>query len=103
MPILGTRKSRHSARLALKRDMRGLLLRALHQSKLRRTDLAKRLGVSPARVTDILAKNANLTLETISDVLWACDDSLGVYLEEFHYKFWSRGDVYRGLARKVEG
>jgi DNA-binding phage protein len=49
------------------------LSRALATRKVSRTELAKRLGATKGRVTQLLDGSANMTLRTISDVLWALD------------------------------
>ena len=44
---------------------------AISNAGLSNTELARKLGVTPARVSHILSER-NLTLKTVADVLWAC-------------------------------
>ena len=43
-----------------------ILERARKQSGLKKKDLARRLGVTPARVTQVLSGDSNVTLRTIA-------------------------------------
>ncbi len=43
----------------------------LTNNKIQRQDLARKLGVSPSRVSQILAGTENLTLGSVADIGWA--------------------------------
>lgn len=47
------------------------LAEAISNAGISNTELARRLGVTPARVSHILSER-NLTLKSVADVLWAC-------------------------------
>jgi antitoxin component HigA of HigAB toxin-antitoxin module len=55
----------------------------MEKYKVRKSDLAQRLGKSKGYVTQLLNGNANMTLRTISDVFWALDSALEVNSVEF--------------------
>jgi transcriptional regulator with XRE-family HTH domain len=46
---------------------------AMKRRKITKAELAKRMGKTPAYVTQILAENRNLTLRTIADIALALD------------------------------
>ena len=48
----------------------------LDQTGITKADLAERLGRSKSYVTQLLNGRANMTLRTISDVMWALDSNL---------------------------
>lgn len=52
--------------------------RRMEELHLSRTDLAKRMGVSPAYITKILYGNANFTLETIAKLAHALDAEIAI-------------------------
>ena len=53
-----------------------LICQLLEEKGIRKADLAQRLGKSKAYVTQLLDGRTNMTLRTISDVMWALDSSL---------------------------
>lgn len=44
----------------------------MEEAEISRAELAKRLGVSKAHISQVLNGSRNMTLATIADVLWAC-------------------------------
>ena len=52
--------------LGLSQSIRSNLRFFMDEGNIKRMDLAKRLGVSPGRVTQILASEENLTLRTLA-------------------------------------
>ena len=61
-------------------DVIGSLWEELERSKVRKTDLADRLGVSRAYVTQALNGGRNLSLRTLADFAWALDCKIRVGL-----------------------
>ena len=62
-----------------------------------RSELAKRLGCSPANVTQMLSEDSNLTLESIARIFHALEDRMMVkseYLE--NRQAWVRADPTHG-------
>lgn len=57
----------------LRADVQLEIERALRAGEVSRAELARRLGCSQARVSQLLGDNANLTLETIARVFLALD------------------------------
>ena len=55
-----------------------LICRMMEESGVNKAELARRLGKSPAYVTQLLDGRTNMTLRTISDVLWTLDSSLHI-------------------------
>lgn len=58
-------------RARLKQRMFDTMLREFKRSGLTKADLAARLGKDPAQVSRLLSGPGNVTLETVSDVLFA--------------------------------
>jgi len=54
-----------------KNKIHSLLLEALHKSGLTKSDLAKRLNKRPEQITRWLSEPGNLTLDTLSDLVFA--------------------------------
>lgn len=53
-----------------------LICRLMEEKDVKKATLAQRLGRSKAYVTQLLDGRTNMTLRTISDVMWALDSSL---------------------------
>lgn len=49
-----------------------VLAAIMKEAGLSRAQLAKRLGVSKAHISQVLNGSRNMTLATVADVLWAC-------------------------------
>jgi hypothetical protein len=62
--------------------MNGLIMKALLLSKIRKANIANKLGVSRAYVTQVLSKEENLTLKTISDFCRCCGYELDLKLKK---------------------
>ena len=58
-----------------------LICKLMERQNVSKSELARRLGKSKAYVTQLLDGRANMTLRTISDVLFALDSSLRVQEE----------------------
>lgn len=58
-----------------------LMQEAMDESETRRVDLARALGVSRGRITQILGGEDNLTLRTVADVFTAMGKQLAVTLD----------------------
>lgn len=54
----------------------------LQEQEVSRSELARRIGTSPAFVTKLLRGNNNFTLRTLSDVFFALDHSVHLALGE---------------------
>ena len=55
-----------------------LICELMEGAGVKKSELAERLGRSKGYITQLLDGRANMTLRTISDVLWALDSSLHV-------------------------
>ena len=55
----------------LRADVQYQILKALKQSGMSQAELAKKIGVSSAWISQILSDDANLTLETVSKIFYA--------------------------------
>jgi transcriptional regulator with XRE-family HTH domain len=62
-------------------DVTELISKLMARQNVSRAELARRLGKSKAYVTQLLDGRTNITLRTISDVLFAPDSSLRVRAE----------------------
>ena len=49
------------------------LAQAMAESGLSKADLAERLGTSRAHITQVLSGSRNMTLRTVADLAWACN------------------------------
>lgn len=58
-------------RARFKHRVYSLIIRELKESGLKQADLARRLGMEPARLSRLLSGPGNLTLNTVSDLLFA--------------------------------
>ena len=63
-------------------DITELMQKALRASGMRRIDLAKKLGVSRGRISQILSGEGNLTIRTIADVFTAMGRHLSTAIED---------------------
>ena len=62
------------------------------RKKVSRSELANRLGCSPANVTQMLSEDSNLTLESIARIFHALEDKVSVkseYLESRQARVWA--------------
>jgi transcriptional regulator with XRE-family HTH domain len=69
----------------LRADLQLTIQEVMLSKGITRSDLAKRLGCSPANVTQLLAEDGNPTIETVARVFHALGDACQVrslYLEE---------------------
>jgi len=55
-----------------------LIAAIMEEKGINKSELAKKLGRSKGYITQLLDGRANMTLRTISDVMWALDSSLAV-------------------------
>lgn len=53
----------------------------MQKKSISKSELAKKLGRTKGYITQLLNGNANMTLRTISDVMWALDSTLKVQPE----------------------
>ena len=69
---------------ALLADTQYCIQSVMGQKRISRSELAKRLGCSPANVTQMLSEHSNLTLESVARIFYALEDGVMVkseYLE----------------------
>lgn len=57
------------------------LAQAMVESGLSKADLAERLGTSRAHITQVLSGSRNMTLRTVADLAWACDQRAGFQMD----------------------
>jgi len=57
------------------------LARAMAENGLSKADLAQRLGTSRAHITQVLSGSRNMTLRTVADLAWACNQRADIRLE----------------------
>ena len=57
------------------------LAQAMAESGLSKADLAERLGTSRAHITQVLSGSRNMTLRTMADLAWACNQRAEVHME----------------------
>ncbi|MBW8002510.1 MAG: helix-turn-helix transcriptional regulator [Planctomycetes bacterium] len=60
-------------------DTTELIAELMEKKNIRKSDLAQKLGRSKGYVTQLLNGRANMTLRTISDVMWALESGLAVH------------------------
>ena len=58
-----------------------LICQVMEEGRIKKSDLANRLGRTPSYVTQLLDGRANMTLRTIADVFWAMDRTLSLSSE----------------------
>ena len=56
------------------------LAHAMAESGLSKADLAEKLGTSRAHITQVLSGSRNMTLRTVADLAWACNQRAEVHL-----------------------
>ena len=66
----------HRERIIL--EVTELICALMDERGVKRSELARRLGKTRGYVTQLLNGETNMTLRTVSDVLWALDSSLRV-------------------------
>ncbi len=71
-----------------------LICQVMEEGRVKKSDLAKRLGKSKGYVTQLLDGRANMTLRTLADVFWALDRTLSLSSEHLHtgWESWAPGD-----------
>jgi transcriptional regulator with XRE-family HTH domain len=57
------------------------LARAMAENGLSKADLAEKLGTSRAHITQVLSGSRNMTLRTVADLAWACNQRAEIRLE----------------------
>ncbi len=57
------------------------LARAMVENGLSKADLAEKLGTSRAHITQVLCGSRNMTLRTVADLAWACNQRAEIGLE----------------------
>ena len=57
------------------------LAQVMAESGLSKADLAERLGTSRAHITQVLNGSRNMTLRTVADLAWACNQRAEVQME----------------------
>ena len=62
-------------------DITAAICQAMEEKGLSRSDLARKLGVSPAYITKLLNSSSNLTLRTLVNIALALDLQIDVNLE----------------------
>ncbi len=65
-------------------DVTELMQKALDETGTRRSELAKKLGLTRGRITQLLGGEENLTLRTVADVFTAMGKHLGTTLEDIN-------------------
>ena len=58
----------------------------MERKEISKSELAKRLGRSKGYITQILNGRANMTLRTISDVMWALKSSVGICVHSLEFE-----------------
>ena len=58
---------------ALELEAAELVARLMEERKISRTELAKKIGKSKSHITQLLSGSRNMTLKTLSEVLFALD------------------------------
>lgn len=53
-----------------------MIHKLMQEKSVTKTQIASKMGTSKAHITQLLSGRANMTLRTISDVLWSMDESL---------------------------
>jgi transcriptional regulator with XRE-family HTH domain len=56
------------------------LAQAMAESGLSKADLAEKLGTSRAHITQVLSGSRNMTLRTVADLAWACNQRAEVQM-----------------------
>jgi ribosome-binding protein aMBF1 (putative translation factor) len=59
-------------------DVTELIVERMEREGINKTQLAKKLGRSKGYITQLLDGRANMTLRTLSDIMWALDCTLSV-------------------------
>jgi transcriptional regulator with XRE-family HTH domain len=54
---------------------------AMERGNISKADLARKLGVSRAYITQVLSGSRNMTLNTLADLAWACNSRAQVKVE----------------------
>lgn len=83
----------------------GYYARLAEQGQINKRMIATRLGIDPSRVTNVLREPSNLTIDTISDLLWAmnADMAFSVFPAEGEQSDAEFMDEFSGWAtRKVD-
>jgi len=57
------------------------LARAMVENGLSKADLAEKLGTSRAHITQVLSGSRNMTLRTVADLAWACNQRAEIRME----------------------
>ena len=57
------------------------IARAMDENGLSKAELAEKLGTSRAHVTQVLSGSRNMTLRTLADLAWACNQRAAVAME----------------------
>ena len=68
----------------LKFDLQYAIRAAMKEKSVKSSDLARSLGVTAGRITQILAEDANPSLETIARVLAALDENVSIASDSLH-------------------
>ena len=77
------------------------LAQAMAESGLSKADLAERLGTSRAHITQVLSGSRNMTLRTVADLAWACDQRAGFQMDPLE-PIPKRGDGVSALPAPEE-
>jgi transcriptional regulator with XRE-family HTH domain len=65
----------------------------LQKQNVKRKELAQRLGVDKSYITQLLDGNSNMTLKTISDVLFCLDSRARIKVEPLKEQLWDFTDT----------
>lgn len=85
-------------------DIQYCIQSVMHRKQVSRSELAKRLGCSPANVTQMLSEGSNLTLDSIARIFHALEDRVMVkseYLENRRARIWANA-LDATLGRKLK-
>ena len=76
----------------------------MEEQGLKQAELAKKVGVTEARISKILSGSANLTLKSIAELLVALDARIEVVLKPKNGKKWAdTGTSYVSVAQQRNG
>src|SRR5215469_7863119 len=93
------RQALNHALAQLPREVTTAITWRMKQLDMSKAELARKMGVSPGRVSQILSGDENITLHTLASVCVALDAQLDVKLVPNEKLVPSGGDARRGDAR----
>lgn len=78
------------------------LAQAMAEGGLSKADLAEKLGTSRAHITQVLSGSRNMTLRTVADLAWACNQRAGFHMHSLQ-GMPNRGDDVTALLGPEDG